>query len=143
MSVKKRKRRGTPPNSGAPQDPGRVFAPTHDPRQEYPVLSFRFLEKGWDFEELSDEQCREFVCKWQKRSVKTWRELSQIDRHNIGSEKLPKREFKPAIPERFAAEDKFMVFRHHGNLPMAGVKVDNVYYVIWIEKKYNELYNHG
>lgn len=107
------------------------------------MLSFRYLQKGWGFDELSAEQCQQFLCKWQKRSTMTWLELSQIGRHGLGSEKLVKSKFTPDIPKQFEDQDKFTIFRHQENLPMAGVKVEDVYYVIWIEKKYNELYKHG
>ncbi|KQB83569.1 hypothetical protein Cocul_01639 [Corynebacterium oculi] len=72
----------------------------------------------------------------------TWMELSQHPRHGLGSESIPKKSIRPAVPEKFSDQDKFRVYRHLGNLPMAGVKMKNVYYVLWIEKEYGELYEH-
>ncbi|MEY8565224.1 hypothetical protein AALF15_01455 [Corynebacteriaceae bacterium 7-707] len=140
--MSKNKRKGSPPKSGGPQDPGELEADNHDPRKEYPVLSFRFLQRGWGFDELTNEQCRHFLCKWGERSKKTWRELSQHQRHALGSELLPKNAIRARVPERFTEEKKFLIFRHQGNLPMGGVRVKNIYYVLWIEKKFGELYDH-
>lgn len=36
-----------------------------------------------------------------------------------------------------------MVFRYDGKLHMAGVRVRDVYHVLWIEPEFNSLYDHG
>ena len=64
-------------------------------------------------------------------------------RHGQGSELIPAGDIRAPIPARFEAEPKFMVFRYHGKLPMAGVRVDDVYHVLWIEPEFGRLYDHG
>jgi len=44
---------------------------------------------------------------------------------------------------QFQDQDKFMVFRYYGKLPMAGVWVADVYHVLWIEPEFGKLYDHG
>lgn len=54
---------------------------------------------------------------------------------------LPSKQFKPNTPDPLK-RDKYMVFRHDGNLPFAGFKVGDVFYVLWVETKYGNLYKH-
>lgn len=57
-----------------------------------------------------------------------------------GTELIPAREFKAPIPVQFQDEPKFMVFRYDGKLPMAGIRVHDVFHVLWIEPEFNRLY---
>lgn len=91
---------------------------------------------------MTPEQCRDFLIKWEKRAKLTWKELHQHPKHGLGSENLPKRIFKPALALELE-RDSYTVFRHQGNLPFAGFRVGDVFHVLWIEAKYNELYEHG
>lgn len=133
-----KKRRGSPPSDtdgelvekSVPHDDGHL------------LLSFRHIRKGWGVEELDDKQRSEFLLKWAKRCDFTWRELQSHKRHGLGYEMLPHRDVYPNLPEHLA-EDRYMVFRHQGNLPFAGFKAGDTFYVLWIEKKYGELYDHG
>lgn len=84
----------------------------------------------------------EFLAKWYKRSVLSWKELAQHPKHGLGSELIPATAIIPRIPRQFKDVEKFRVYRHKGNLPFAGWKDGEVLYVIWIEKAYNELYVH-
>ncbi len=36
-----------------------------------------------------------------------------------------------------------MAFRYHGLLPMAGVRIGEIYHVPWIEPEFGLLYDHG
>lgn len=134
----KKKRRGKPPAGSAgtvkkkpiPHDDGHL------------LLSFRHIHKGWGVEELEDKQRSDFLLKWAKRCGFTWKELQQHGRHGLGYEMLPAHSIYPRAPEHLA-EDRYMVFRYHGNLPFAGFKAGDTFYVLWIERQYGDLYNHG
>ncbi len=60
-----------------------------------------------------------------------------------GTELIPAREFKAPIPVQFQDEPKFMVFRYDGKLPMAGIRVHDLFHVLRIEPEFNRLYDHG
>lgn len=107
----------------------------------YPLLCLRHCQSGWGIEQLSAEQCREFLVKWEKRAKLTWTELVQHSRHGLGSEQLPKRVFKTAVPEHLE-QDRYTVFRHEGNLPFVGFRAGDVFHVLWFESRYNDLYDH-
>lgn len=142
--AKKSKRKGTRPtrSSTAPAD-SKVLESVKAAREEYPVLSTRFLQDGWGFDELTDPMRLSFLQKWHKRSAISWKELASHPRHGLGSEYIPSRQIKPRVPRQFQEVDKFRVFRHHDNLPFAGWKDRGIFYVLWIESRYNDLYDHG
>ncbi|PND52554.1 MULTISPECIES: hypothetical protein [Rhodococcus] len=91
---------------------------------------------------MSEQQCRSFLVKWEKRAKLTWTELQSHDKHGLGTEKLPSRIIKPSPPEELA-QDRYTVFRHDGNLPFVGFRAGDVFHVLWIETRYSDLYNHG
>lgn len=91
---------------------------------------------------MTPNQRSEFLIKWAKRSTLTWNDLATQDRHGLGYEKIPRSQIKPALPEMLQ-EDKVTVFRHEGNHPFAGFRAGDVFYVLWIEVNYGDLYDHG
>jgi hypothetical protein len=107
----------------------------------YPILCLRHLQDEFGIDNLDPDHCREFLRKWHKRAVLTWTDLIQHPKHGLGSENLPKSKFKPAIPEQLE-QAKYMFFRHSGNMPFAGFRSGDVFHVLWIEAKYNTLYEH-
>jgi len=105
------------------------------------LLSFRHVQPKFGVEQLNQRQRSEFLLKWFKRCTFSWSELGLHAKHGLGFEMLPKATFKPSIPDALS-RSKYMVFRHDGNLPFAGFKAGDVFYVLWIEAKYNDLYKH-
>jgi hypothetical protein len=82
-----------------------------------------------------------FLTKWHKRTQLTWTQLVQHSKHGLGSEFLPRHVFKPQVPD-WLSRDRYMVFRHQGNQPFAGFRAGDVFHVLWIEARYNDLYDH-
>ena len=140
---KKSKRRSTRPasksQSGADTS---VLSAIRAASNEYPLLSTRFLQSGWGFGQMTDRMRREFLDKWHKRSLISWTEFVNHHRHGLGSEFIPKKEIKAQIPRQFQELTKFRVSRHQENLPFVGWKDGGIFYVLWIETKYGDLYSH-
>jgi hypothetical protein len=114
---------------------------SHD--DQSPKFCLHFLARDYDVHALDPEKQAAFAKTLQKLSASRWIDLRLAPRHGQGSELIPKGEIRAPIPVRFEAEPKFMVFRYHGMLPMAGVRVDDVYHVLWIEPEFGRLYDHG
>ena len=133
-------RRGTPP----PRVERVAPYSQADPMGQggYPLLSLRYLQPRFGTQALSSDQCRSFLEKWAKRSMFTWLELSRQGRHGLGYEMLPHSQIHPRPPE-FLRRDEYMIFRHEGNHPFAGIKIGDVFFVLWIEARYGDLYAHG
>lgn len=131
------KGRGTPPT----QTRDTLAEPKHADTAGYPVLSLRHLRNGYGVEELSQSQRSEFLIKWAKRSQHTWTELVQHRKHGLGYELLPKKQIKKDAPDHLSQE-KYMVVRHEGNLPVVGFKAGDIFFALWIEANYGDIYDH-
>ncbi len=107
----------------------------------YPHLSLSKSQPGYGVEELTERQRSEFLLKWSKRSKCTWQELLSHPKHGLGFEQLPQHKLKRSAPEHLQAE-KYMVFRHDGNLPLVGYKIGDVFYLLWAEARYGDVYDH-
>lgn len=134
----KGKGRGQPPKA---TDQGLSVRPLPED-DGHLLLSFRHIQPRFGVDEMTERQRSEFLVKWVKRCAHTWKELLQHRKHALGFEMLPRAQFKPKPPEALE-EDKYMVFRHDGNLPFAGFKAGDTFYVLWIETEYGDLYDHG
>lgn len=128
-----------------PRPTGRVpEAPAplnHD--DETPKFCLHFLRYDFDVHALTPQGQSALAKTLQKLSRSKWKELITAPRHGQGTEFIPAASIKPGIPPRFQDRDKFLVFRYDGNLPMAGIRVNDVYHVLWIEPEFNRLYDHG
>lgn len=129
--------RGTPPTRTQATLP----EPKHDAAGGYPLLSLRHLRNGYGVEDLSDNQRSEFLLKWAKRAEITWKDLGLHQRHGLGYEQLPKKQIKKVAPDHLAQE-KYMVMRHEDNLPFVGFKAGDIFYALWIEARYGDVYKH-
>lgn len=130
--------RGQPPKA-SDQEVAQRSVPKDD---GHLLLSLRHIQPRFSVEEMSERQRSDFLVKWAKRCGFTWAELQRHQKHGLGFEMLPRKHFRPQVPESLE-EDSYMVFRHGGNLPFAGFKAGDTFYVLWIEVKYGDLYKHG
>jgi hypothetical protein len=137
------KPRGRKPDAAAgrlPQPP----AARVDYNQETPKFCLHFIQSGFDVGALpTAARQAAFAKTLQKLAASKWKDLIVAHYKGQGIEMIPARQIKSALPARFQDQDKVMVFRYDGKLPMAGVRVDDVYHVLWIEPEFNMLYDHG
>ncbi len=109
---------------------------------DYVVFSFRHLQKGFATDDLSVEQRSKLALRLETLSQMTWNEVYRSQRHGLGTEKIPSAQIKSSIPERFNDRGVFIVFRFAGLLPMVGIRARNVFYAIWLEPSFGDLYDH-
>lgn len=78
-------------------------------------------------------------------SQMTWREIVNDTKHARGYEvikpKDKKWKLKMKRPECFINE-KLLVFRYSGKKPMIAVKNQEILQILWVAKKYGDLYEH-
>lgn len=137
----KSKNRGTPPRPAQ----GTLTEP--ETPADYSLGSPKFClhhaDPDFDVDALDAKGAAAFARTLQRLARMSWRDLILAPRHGIGSELIPAASFKPAIPQRFKDQKKFMVFRYDGLLPMAGIRAGDVFHIIWIEPTFGKLYDHG
>jgi hypothetical protein len=133
--------RGKRPVPAAKQFPKPQDPPNYD--NETPKFCLHFLRDGFDVHALDAEKQAAFAKTLQKLASSRWKDLILAPRHGQGSELLPAGQISAPIPPQFEGEEKFRVFRYCGKLPMAGVRVRDVFHVLWIEPNFGDLYDHG
>lgn len=73
----------------------------------------------------------------------TWRQVIMSDKHGLGSELIEVSSLKTPLPLSFEGNEKVMVMRYDGRLPMAGIRINDIYHLLWLEPSYGALYSHG
>ena len=138
MSSSKNRGQRPPSAKGTFAQPGKP----PDYNNETPKFCLRFLRAGFDVHALDTAGQAAFARTLQKLASSSWKDLITAPRHGRGSEFLPSEQIKAPIPAQFVDEDKFLVFRYHGQLPMAGIRVRDVFHILWVEPAFGRLYNH-
>lgn len=111
----------------------------------YPLFSFKYLQ------EKSIKDCRntdffqDFIFRLKKLSELGWEEIRKSDKHSFGMEKIPYNQIKPKsqLPQFITPDAEFCVFRATGsNLPFLGIQKGKIFYIIFIETKFGDIYDH-
>jgi hypothetical protein len=133
---KRRRPRKTAEESFATEEPRNYESST-------PKFCLHHLQDGFRVSDLHREQQQDFALALQTRCSLTWQQIATNGRHALGYEFIPADQIIPPIPRVFEDAARFMVFRYSGFLPMAGVRVQDVFQIVWIEAKFGDLYDHG
>jgi hypothetical protein len=118
-------------------------APPLDHNDETPKFCLHHLCDEFDVPALTTAGQAAFAKTLHKLAQLSWKDIHRAPRHGQGTELIPRAQVKARIPTRFEDTDKFMAFRYDGKLPMLGVRIRDVYHVLWIEPEFNQLYDHG
>lgn len=111
----------------------------------HPKICLRYLIPAFDIKSagLTVEQKADLVDRLQEICGLDWKTIQRSDRHGQGTEQLPADQLRVVLPKKFSDQEKVTVFRYSGRLPMVGVRVKDMFHILAIEKKFNELYDHG
>jgi len=112
----------------------------NNPELDYPVFCFRYLQttpqKDYKF-------YANFIERLKKLSNMSWNEINTSQRHGFGTEKMPVSQIK-SLPKFISPDVSYLtVFRAAGdNRTFLGLRVKSVFHIIFIEEKFNDIYNH-
>ncbi len=134
---KRPRKKATGTRVAKPSDAG------HDTSSHTPKFCLHHLRNGYCLDELDRERRADFAMALFRRRSMTWLQIIQADRHGLGLETIPVDRIKPDIPGQFVDADKFVVLRYSDRLPMVGVRRGDTFHVIWVEKNYGDVYDHG
>lgn len=99
---------------------------------------------GYDIHALGDKDKQAQLALALHRCAKLrWADIHQAGRKGAGTEWIPRDEIRAPVPPKFSDQERFMAFRYMGNLPMLGVRVNEVFHLLWIERQFGEVYDHG
>jgi len=109
---------------------------------DYPLFCFKHLQTkpDNDYKFYAD-----FFQRLKMLSNTTWKIIETSDKHGVGTEKIPIDKIKPQLPQ-FVTPDitHLTVFRANGdNRPFLGIRNEHVFHIIFLEEKFNAIYNHG
>ena len=110
-----------------------------------PVFSFEYLdERSLANPKQNSSLYKDLLVRLKKLSELGWREIYKTQRHGFGVEKIPIKQFKPKMPSTITPEmEDLMVFRADGmNHVFAGFKREKVFFIVFIESDFGNLYNH-
>lgn len=111
-------------------------------------FSFRFLHHNVSYKR-SKRADKKFLCDFLERLKKLsqlgWDEIRLSDRHQYGTEMIPISQIKPEVLESPSDDiDKLTAFRASGDKrPFLGVRSGNIFYILFIEGWYGDVYNHN
>ena len=107
-----------------------------------PVFSFAYLQDASLKKCGNVEILKNLLIQLRKISSLNWGVLDQTQRHGLGYETIDQKAIKPAIPDE-AAGTRLLAFRGAGMLPFVGYRNEEVFYILFIETKFGDIYNHG
>jgi len=108
-----------------------------------PIFSLeKIAGDNYCFSKLDDTDKKQFAESIFKRKNTSWNDIQSLDKHGLGTEKIPKSKINGSIP-KFITDDMkdFLVFRFNGMKPMVGYREKNIFYVLWFDKDFT-LYKH-
>jgi hypothetical protein len=129
-----------PAGSGAklPQAPE-----PRDYNSETPKFCLHYVHRNFDVSGLTTAQQAALARTFRKLSQSSWKTLTFAGKHGQGTEFIASNAINMSPPPRFEGESRYLVFRYDDVLPMVGVRVDDVFHVLWIEPTIGRLYDHG
>lgn len=117
-----------------------------DISQDEPLFSFKYLSDESIKESNDSKFFKDFLARLRKLSQLGWKEIQASGKHQYGFEPLPVSKIKPKnkLPEVLTPDvEKVMVFRAVGdNRPFVCIRIHNIIYVLFIETKFGDIYDH-
>lgn len=113
--------------------------------EEHPVFSFEYLcENFLRPSRENPDFFQDFVKRLHKLSKLGWKQIRTSDRHGFGMEKIPVTQIHPQMPTRVTEDvTELSVFRADGaNRVFAGFIRDRIFFVLFIESNFGDLYEH-
>jgi hypothetical protein len=87
--------------------------------------------------DCDQEQKAAFASTLLQLGKRTWIEIQQADKHGSGSEKIPRKQMKVAIPDHINEDQEFFTaVRFFGKKPMIGYVDRGVYYILWLDRNH-------
>ena len=115
-------------------------------KPKYPIFSFRYLQDTSIRNSTDTDFFIKFLLRLQKLSELGWNEIRNSAKHQFGTEKIKISDIKPKNHPRVITPEveKLTVFRANGdNRPFLGIEENGIFHIIYIEAKFNDIYDHS
>ena len=110
---------------------------------DYPLFSFKYLQIISFPEQRDVKFFHHFIERLHKYSTLTWLQMAVDKKHGYGFEYLSQSVMKHALPNAITPDVDLMVLRSsNDNRALVGFRKWQIFYVIFIEAQFNDIYDH-
>lgn len=107
-----------------------------------PLFSFEYMDDEYSISNCDKTEKASFAETLRILGKCTWGELLLGNRHANGYEKIRIDSIKGKYPSVITPDvDHVIAFRFHDRKPVVGLKIRQIFYIIWLDSKMN-LYQH-
>ncbi|MFC2018725.1 hypothetical protein ACFLU4_02050 [Chloroflexota bacterium] len=111
--------------------------------KDRPLFSFHYLQNSYCISKCQKNDKAAFTDAMRVLSSLTWSQIHGSHRHGLGTEKIKRNNIKVGIPGEIPEDTNyFWAIRFSGNKPMIGFRDNDIYHIVWFDRKLS-VYNHG
>jgi len=114
---------------------------TQSPIKNKPVFSFLYLSKSHCITKCQQKEKISFVKKMHLLSQTTWNQIYSSPAHKNGCEKISRDSLNVSVPQGIKDDANILSIRFFGKAPMVGFREDDIFHVIWFDRKF-DVYDH-
>ncbi|WP_153940691.1 hypothetical protein [Acidithiobacillus thiooxidans] len=108
----------------------------------HPKSSFEKMSSSHSVFECETEEKAALADTLYKLGQMTWAQIMQTDRHKSGCETISLEEIKAPGKDAITPDSKVLAFRFSGMKPMIGYRLDETFYVVWLDRAF-KIYGHS
>jgi len=125
------------PTKGRKLTPSLGSEQAEDWRRKCPCFSLQYTVPGFCVADCDHDQKVAFANTLLQLGKRTWLQILQEGKHGSGSEKIPRRQMKVAVPQHISEDQEFFtVVRFFGKCPMIGYVDRGVYFIVWLDRRH-------
>ena len=103
----------------------------------HPKFSFERMAPSHSVSECESEEKAALADTLYKLGQMTWAQIMQVDRHKSGCETISLEQIKAPGKHAITPDSNILVFRFSGMKPMIGYRLDETFYVVWLDRAFN------
>jgi len=108
----------------------------------HPKFSFEKMVSSHSVSECEREEKAALADTLYKLGQMTWAEIMRADRHKSGCEIISSERIKAPGKHAITPDSNILAFRFSGMKPMIGYRLDETFYVVWLDRAFN-VYEHS
>lgn len=134
-----------PNNSGLKQSnkfKTEIIEQTFSEKFNHPIFCFRFIHADYNIDKCTDDEKKSLLEQIVRLSSLTWNEITNTQRHGLGSEKIDINSIKPSCPSFITPDVSYLLsIRFQGKKPFIIHRDRFIAHIIFIDNKFS-VYNH-
>jgi hypothetical protein len=107
-----------------------------------PLFSLQHLQSSYGIDACEKNDQAAFAERICKLGQLSWQTIHQAHKHSVGCETIKPNSIKPPKPDCIG-DRAILALRYSGNKPMVGFKDGRVLNILWIERQFGDVYDHG